>query len=576
LIPGDGRINLSKQNKTMDDNDQSKAIHTTAARTVVIAGPGSGKTRVLVGRIARLIRTGESPKNICAITFTNAAAAEMHSRITEEFRHLETPVEIGYCGTIHALLLRLIQERSERKIVVLDAERSREILDECIEQLKYKGTLRDVNAQLERGPVHFKNRVDSLSKPETVAALYFKTLANRSLMDFDSVLWWGAELLASGGMTFPYPLLLVDEYQDSGPLDEAVYRAAAPIKSFFVGDPQQSIYGFRGGTPKYLMAEAGMPGTNTVQLLNNYRCDDAICRAANVLMGTTSTTSRTGHQGQVRVMEFATDLEEQRWVIETAETYLKEFAQGVAVLVRTNHLVEQYLKALQLAGVPCAARNSADRPKDWRLCLDLIELFCDPNNDYVAWRALCEIEGKAGANRIQLRAAKEFKSINAFHFNLPADMQLASVAAGLGKVSDESRALVARTIADNPSIRSAADLAVVLMQEDLTPNQEIAGVTVSTMHGAKGHEWDVVILPAFNEGIIPSKRALAEPDGIAEERRLAFVAFTRARRDLVITFARSRTPPWKDRKESAIPSVFLEDQPAPNIIPTGSEQTVSK
>jgi DNA helicase-2/ATP-dependent DNA helicase PcrA len=260
--------------------EQQRVVESDSRCRVVIAGPGSGKTRTLVEAIAKLIRDGTPSRAIAAVTFTNAAARELERRIQETF--FNNTLRLGYCGTLHGLLLRWIQATSDNRLSIADEQQTEAMLAESIARLRFTGTKEAVRELLMRGPQFAPGR--SLTRTELVAADFWQTMQSAGLLDFDAILHRGLRLLRDGAAGREFTHLFVDETQDSGEMDALIYDAMpTPLKTFF-GDSDQSVYGFRGGRPEYLMRLARSEASATFYLRGNYRCGSAICAAANRLI----------------------------------------------------------------------------------------------------------------------------------------------------------------------------------------------------------------------------------------------------------------------------------------------------
>lgn len=531
--------------------NQLKAVNSDDANIVCIASPGSGKTRTLTERIARLVRDGHDPRRFAVLTFTNAAADELTKRIVD--------TKLGYCGTLHGFMLRAIQAHGSRvglgpNPTVLDEQQAADMLRRCVIEQRYRGTKRDIDEALRAGP-----SVKAPTLAGLVAMAYFQTLASGNLLTFDTILHYGQRVahLCTG-----YTHLFVDEAQDSSLHDWDIYDALPMPNKFFVGDVDQAIYSFRGGDPSGLIAWSLGRDVVTIRLEDNYRCAGAIAETAQQLIERNanrvrkSTVSKTWELGKVFTIAYPTAFEEMQktcaWVCGVMSPQ-----NSVAVLLRTNHLARQFSEALEAAGVRVAKRLAPTTPLDWRTCKAALAFLNDPENDMLASLFQAHINGQAVADKLRINAAAQGKSINAMTFNLGPVYSLHTVGQTLRRlgISVESVALVDKALAGMPVDDALHDLTIRLIEQENHTDEVGDGVTVCTMHAAKGREFDCVFLPAFEQSVIPGDRKNGD---VEEERRLAYVAMTRARHELVISWTAERKPEWGPAVP-AKPSQFVEE-----------------
>ena len=529
-------------------SNQIKAIESDDPRIVCIAGPGAGKTRVLIHRLERRIKAGGKPADIMVVTFTNAAADEIRRRLANWGDGLH------YCGTIHGYMLRLIQQYGaligfKNRIALLDEDQQQRLLSQVMADLKCKATLTAVKEQLAVGPAAFIGASGrSFSNLELIAAEYFQRLITAGLLDFDSLLKFGLVLLKrlnKEKFSLPVKFLAWDEFQDSSADDAAIFHALRVENKFVVGDPDQSIYGFRGGSPRHLFDLTNNLDWRMIVLQENFRCDEQIAHAANRLIQrnqgrvTKSTVSATGELGDIFTFSAALPPAELRGIAEDINQ--QPDPSQCAVLVRSNALAAQFAKGLEGFGIEVCKKEKRDRPIDWRVARSLINLFANPDNDLLTYWWIEQQRDTKFANKIKLEALSKFTSINKHYLKLPDSMAPMAVPEALARsgIGAESIALVNKALALLPPGSGLAELSFALGDEELHRKETGQGVSVITMHSAKGREWDVVYLPAFEEGIVPVG---AKNVNIEEERRLVFVAFTRARHRLVISYCRQRSP----------------------------------
>ena len=263
---------------------QKRAIESARTKTVCIAGPGSGKTATLIERLQWCIDGGANPSGFVVITFTNAAADEIRRRLAER-SHLGDC--LGYCGTLHGFCLRLLQRHGHLldfsdRITVLSEDQAEKMLERCIKEMNYRGAVKHVQEAIARGP-DLALVPASPSNADLVAARFFKVLRRSNLVTFDTLLHYARLLLMENGRAVKeWTHLFVDEYQDSSDLDADIYERLPVKQWFYVGDGDQGIYSFRGGSVQHLLTLAN---ENCAFLLeDNYRSVPEICQAADRLI----------------------------------------------------------------------------------------------------------------------------------------------------------------------------------------------------------------------------------------------------------------------------------------------------
>lgn len=571
---------------TLTDH-QRLAIESCHQKIVCIAGPGSGKTTVLVGRIAKLIAAGTRPDQIAAVTFTNAAAREIEKRLpcpncggmgytSVELgpKHMSQvqcdchPPRLAYAGTLHGLMLRVIKTHGTLigfglRVSVMDEEVADKFLEQVISDLQCAGMKKEIRHQIDKGPGPFlfgpelsTQAMATLDEPTLVAREFYQRMLKANLLDFDSVLKFGLvvlQRLAASGDTAPmFEHLLWDEFQDSGADDAAIFHALPARNKFVVGDPDQSIYGFRGGDPRYLMelAKAERVEWTEIFLEENFRCDQAIAESADRLIFNNpfrlakTNKSMTGLAGKIWTFKAATEEEEMAKISE--DINLQGDPNGCAVLVRSNALADRFSKGLQAHGVAIHRRERVDRPSDWTAMRSLVNLLSNPENDQLAFWWIAHKNGMKAAKMAQLKALSEYDTINRTTLRLPVITTIDALPAALAVhgIGQESIALVNQAVALLPAGATLGELSFALGDDELHRKEVGEGVTITTIHSAKGREWESVYLPAFEDGTIP---VLSKNSSIEEERRVVFVAITRAKRRLVVSFAQKRRPAFGGR-----------------------------
>ena len=292
------------------------------------------------------------------------------------------------------------------------------------------------------------------------------------------------------------------------------------------------------------------PNGWTIYYLNeNYRCDSTIVTAANALISHNrnrihkTLVSGTGTTGTVLVHEYGSATEELVVVAKSINQRLSNLSEPpaqIAVLLRTNKLVGDFKRVLLDAGVPVRSKAAVILPADWQAARAFITLLTNPENNATAYKFLSLKLGPEQAEQMLVKANSEYQSLNATFMKIK-DVQVADVTAAMldARFSRESIGRVREAVEQLPAGATVLELQYAMTQRDANEQEEGDGVTVTTLHSAKGREWDVVYLPAWEEGILPGR------GDVEEERRLAFVGITRARHTVNISWAAQRTIEWK-------------------------------
>jgi len=621
---------------------QREAVLATEGPLLVIAGAGSGKTRVLTYRVAHLIHAvGAKPNEILAITFTNKAAGEMKERL----EHLLGPRSRGlWVLTFHAACGRILRREAQRlgyrsNFTIYDQADQIRLVKQCLEELERdpkRFTPRGIHEQISRaknrlvGPDEYASRVQSFYD-QTVAdvySLYQRRMFASNAVDFDDLLMLTVDVLerfpearAKWNSAFRY--ILVDEYQDT---NHAQYRllqllAEKNLNLCAVGDPDQSIYGWRGAEiGNILDFERDFPGTRTIALEQNYRSTNAILRAANAVIEHNRERkpkelfSELGEGEPVRVAEVEDEHAEARFVAAGIAGLVEQGWGGdeLAVFYRTNaqsRVLEDVLVrqgvAYQVIGGPrfyeraeikdvIAYLQAIDNPYDavslTRIAnrprrgigdasLARLQTWADAQGRSL-WEAT-EYADDAGVGAAPLRAVQGFRTLLLSLQSGALELPVAELVQRVLEQSGYLDALEAeRTIeaqgrienlqelvgvareyqenADEPSLSHFLQEISLYSDQDAIRGEESL-VTLMTLHNAKGLEFRAVYLIGMEEGIFPHSRSIEE-QGVEEERRLCYVGMTRAQELLTLTHASTRAL-WGSRNYN-LPSRFLDELPA--------------
>jgi DNA helicase II / ATP-dependent DNA helicase PcrA len=624
---------------------QREAVLTTEGPVLVIAGAGSGKTRVLTRRIAHLLRAvGVKPPEILAITFTNKAAAEMRDRVIDL---VGPPASAAWVMTFHAACGRILRREAPRlgyrsNFTIYDSADQLRLTKQCLEELERdpkRFTPRGIHSQISNaknqliGPEEYSRRVASFYD-QTVAEvyeLYQRKLFGSNAVDFDDMLFLTVDVLerfpeAREKWQKAFRYILVDEYQDT---NHAQYRflqllAEQSGNVFAVGDPDQSIYAFRGADIRNVLEfERDFAGAKTIALEQNYRSTNSILEAANGVISHNrerkpkNLWSELGDGEPVSVIEVEDEHAEARYVAAEIARLVEEGFSGreIAVFYRTNaqsRVLEDVLVrqgvAYQVIGGPrfyeraeikdlVAYLQVIDNPYD---AVSLLRVANRPRRgigdttlaklmsfaddaEMSLWEAMDRTEA-AGVGTAPAKAVKSFRTLVQSLMSAREELEVPELIERVLEQSGFIESLEAeRTIESQGRIEnlqelvalsrewieSAADptLSAFLQEVSLYSDQDaIRGegslVTLMTLHNAKGLEFRAVYLIGMEEGIFPHSRSIEE-QGIEEERRLCYVGMTRAMERLTLLHASSRM--LYGGRSYNLPSRFLDELPEQHV-----------
>ena len=551
------------------DPEQRQVALAARGPVCVLAGAGTGKTRAITYRIAYAALSGTvDPAHVLALTFTVRAAGELRGRLRQ--------LGVGQvrASTFHAAALRqlnyfwprvvggrppqlidskagLVREAAKRALVRLDGT---------------PGALADTAAEIEwakviqvrpdgypaAAAVAGRSAVAGADNLAAVYAAYEELRRERHLIDFESVLELTAAILidsraAAGQVHDIFRHFVVDEYQDVNPLQKLLLEAWLGDRDDLcvVGDPNQVIYSFTGATSTYLTGfTAEFPAATVVRLVRDYRSTPQVVAVANQLVRSASPLAAQRPPGPRPVLiEYPDDPAEAAGLAHRVRTLMKSGvpAREIAILVRVNADTERFELALAEAGLPYVIRGAErfyDRPVV-RQALVLLRGAArgesadssDSLPDSVR-HVLAGLGGYGGAGSPPMTGGG-----------------LGGVVPPGGSSSSrenwESLAAIAQLADDmhaaGPQATLADFSAELTMRADLGHAPAVDGVTLASMHAAKGLEWDAVLLPGLVEGLMPIVHART-PEALEEERRLLYVAVTRAREHLCLSWSSARAP----------------------------------
>ncbi|MCI8351351.1 MAG: UvrD-helicase domain-containing protein [Oscillospiraceae bacterium] len=579
--------------------EQQAAVTAKEPMVAVTAGPGTGKTKTLVARIAWLVEQGADPGSITAITFTNQAAEELRARLEQRLGG-KRGIKDMTIGTFHAVCRRRLGNPA--LVSHTDA------LGIAAEVLREAGDKHAPQAFLEQVS-RAKTGGDSPLSPELLAH-YQEKLGALGLWDFDDLL--------TGGLSLPFwgKHLFVDEFQDVSPLQ---YRLALGWGKeggslFVIGDPDQAIYGFRGASARcFARLKEDCPGLREIRLAQNYRSTPQVLSCALPVIGENPGGPRalapTQPEGlPVRLCRAESDRAQAAWIAAEirrmtggsdmleSDRHLERATyrsfSDIAVLCRTHRQAQSIEQALRKDSIPCLRLGREDflesdevrgvtaffrwllspqEPHPLEQCLGLL-WHCPPDLILLARQtcqslpaptpeALAARLSDAPPLRPWLERAAEF-------FPLAAKEPPHRLLARWQGEGDPSPALekLEHLAVFHDRMESLLDTLLLGEEADLRRGDKktyaSGAVKVMTLHGAKGLEFPAVFLAGVQEGLLPLE-SQARPTDEEEERRLLFVGLTRAREELILTYAKSLSPFLK----GLVRSGALKEEPAFSLPP---------
>lgn len=637
------------------NKEQSEAVRTTEGPLLIMAGAGSGKTRVLTHRIAYLLDEKDvSSYNILAITFTNKAAKEMKERVEQL---VGEEAQVIWMSTFHSMCVRILRRDADR----IGIERNFTIIDPTDQKSVIKDVLKNENIDSKRfEPRMFigaiSNLKNELKTPEdaineandfhsqmvaTVYSGYQRQLTRNEALDFDDLIMKTIQLFERIPDALEYyqnkfQYIHVDEYQDT---NKAQYTLVKLLASKFknlcvVGDSDQSIYGWRGADIQNILSfEEDYPDAKTIFLEQNYRSTKTILTAANEVIKHNSErkpkglwTANTGGE-KIKYYEAMTERDEAEYVVREIMKHRKagKDYSDMAILYRTNAqsrvLEETFMKSnlpytmvggqkfydrkeiKDLLSYLRVVANSNDEISLQRIInvpkrgigpssVEKIQRYANDNNISM-FDALAEVDFIGLSKKVTQECIKFYELIQ----NLIKEQEFLEVSEIVVEILDKSgyrdmlereQTLESRSRLENIDefmsvpkdyeentpleeqslINFLTDLSLVA---DIDEAQIESGVTLMTMHSAKGLEFPIVFLMGMEESLFPHIRAIKSDDDheMEEERRICYVAITRAEEVLYITHATSRM--LYGRSQSNMPSRFLREIPE-DLLETPSKQ----
>ncbi|MCP9237253.1 ATP-dependent helicase [Lewinella sp. JB7] len=639
---------------------QRQAVTTTDGPVLVVAGPGSGKTRVLTFRIAYIIEQGTAPWEILALTFTNKAAREMKERIEHVVGKRASYI---WAGTFHSLFARILRVEAQHigypsNFTIYDTDDTKSLLNSIIREMNLDTKVYGANA--------IKNRISSAKSSLITPKLYEKNeellaqdkMANMPLvykiytayvarckqagaMDFDDLLFRLFELMQNVPEVVQkyrekFKYVLVDEFQDTNTLQYAIIKKLvqypdSPRNICVVGDDAQSIYAFRGATIQNILDFENDFGQHNIQVFKleqNYRSTENIVNTANAVISYNKRQiqkniwSDKGVGDKIRIIKAVDDNEEGRRVADTILEQKNRYHlqnSDVAILYRTNsqsRIFEEYLRRFNIAYRVYGGQSFYQR-KEVKDLIAYLRMVVNPNDEEAFRRSINHPKRGIGGTSVgKVTALARQQNLTLFealkHVALPnrtrhaADGYISLIEEATAKVDTANAYELADLIAkgsgltdmlrNDKSIEGMGRLENhealldgiksfveddTVIDTDTLPDKSLATylqnialltdadesdssntdvVTLMSVHAAKGLEYKSVFVVGLEEKLFPSWMSMDSMEGLDEERRLFYVAITRAELYLTLSYANTRYRYGKMVMNE--PSRFLAEVPA--------------
>lgn len=611
---------------------QKKAVLHSKGALLILAGAGAGKTRVIVHRIAEIIREGTAPQRILAVTFTNKAAKEMKERVSHLIKTdlvlspYDTPRHDPFIGTFHRLALEIIKTFHgavglPARFTIYDRADSTRAMREAItaagfdpKQLEPRKVISIMSRKKGEavGQREFQNEHASSYIDEAVGEVwgrYEAILKKEKALDFDDILLTAHWLLtnhppAREHFQNAWDYIHVDEYQDTNRVQYEIVKLLSEHHGNIaaVGDVDQNIYSWRGASIEHIMNfEKAFPNAEIILLTENYRSTKTILSAANDAIAKNvnrrdkelHTKNEDGEK--IQVAGFADENEESNFIAREARNLIGKGlrAEDIAVLYRANFQSRVLEEGFLRAGVPYQVLGTRFfERKEVKDALSYLRAALNPDSAADITRAIAT--PSRGIGKVTLA-----KIINHQEENLPASAKekihlFRQTLSRIAKTIEEKSASEAvyfaltesgmwhlyseKNAEDAERLENLKELVTVATKYDTLPlgtgierlieeavlqsdqdelEKPKAGVKLMTVHAAKGLEFSVVFIAGLEEGLFPHERDGADGIDTEEERRLFYVALTRAKSLVYTTYARTRRI-FGTRSEN-MPSVFITE-----------------
>lgn len=587
---------------------QERAVKHFGKPLLIVAGAGSGKTKTLTYKLEHLVvERGLRQDRILILTFTNKAAREIKDRIVKL-----TNKEVPWAGTFHSIALKILRQEGYKigigpSFSIIDEDDRKKILKEVLRQMNLSKDM------LEVANNYITSRRESLREPEDsileeVYRQYSSVLKSRNLLDFSELLFKTYQLLKNYGDGWRdfFEFVMVDEFQDTNIIQYEMVKLLAKENICVVGDPNQCIYEWRYARPDNMLKFVEDFKPDIIKLEYNYRSKAHIIAVANAVLSASKAQwksltpvlkpVRDGEEKPV-VRRFSDPLEESLWIAREIKRLLSHYKpQDITILVRTLYLTETFERTFFNARIPYKIVGSVRffERAEIKDVLAFLKVVVNPSDELSFKRCLENMQiGERtftiikrfhqgdwiASSILAIKHMSEEKSKRLYHLirNLIKLKQsideyptaLWEVLENAGylnymqvkyqkdyKEREENVKELFRFLEEKK--KEGASLLEVLEEVMLiSQEEEIAqAVNIMTIHASKGLEFPVVFLPRLEEGILPHEKSKDELQELEEERRLFYVAITRAKDMLYITYTRDK---------NSKPSRFLSDIPKEHL-----------
>ena len=614
--------------------EQRRAAQKLSGPLMILAGAGTGKTRVITYRIANLIQHGIAPNKIAAMTFTNKAANEMKERLKQIVS--KSASDKVFIGTFHKFCLTILRRWNEfierpKNFTLIGQSDQVYLVKQALEEVrldalkKPEDILYEISRcknalltpeDLSKEEAHEKLDFKDMESLQAAYANYERLLKVNKALDFDDCIFKACLLLRDypevrEKLRAQYSHFLVDEYQDTNHSQFALVKELTGNRGNIcvVGDDDQSIYSWRGAVYETFMNfEKFYENCEVIKLEQNYRCPNVVLNAANALIKNNtirkdkSLWSKSPHHNEIVFKSHRSQAEEARWISEKCLTFLgRDYKlSDIAILYRTNSQAKTLEMGLRECGLfyKTYGGQSFFSKKETKDFISYLELIENPNNHMAFWRIVnTPSRGVGIKTKEQIFEEAENASLSPFEFvkrhpdafspklqrelsefvqniddlksMVPSSLEelesyFTSVIGSFGLISHLSKTVKDEdklekkvdTYKDLPSLFSAISknafkekpfslgdlLEIVTLDPNTYDSKEESNnhISLMTIHAAKGLEFPIVFLSGCEEGVLPHKNSLLSGKSLEEERRLLYVAITRAKEHLLLSASEGR------------------------------------
>jgi DNA helicase-2/ATP-dependent DNA helicase PcrA len=617
---------------------QHQAVTSTEGPLLVLAGAGTGKTKVLTSRIIHILQCGlASPHEILAVTFTNKAASEMKKRMAEI---IGDQVNYLWVGTFHSICAKILRRYPESvglksDFTIIDDDDQTRLIKQILsdinidpKQFPPKAYLAKISRLKDSGKTSINFDDVNLPKLKEVFDNYQSRLRLMNSVDFGDLLTLNLQIFNHSPEVLQilqnkFRYILVDEYQDT---NDAQYQWLLKLSQLYlniccVGDDDQSIYSWRGANvANILRFEKDFHDAKIIRLEQNYRSTTKILKTAHAVISNNKERhgktlwSDLGEGEKVRLYSFFDDRTEASKIAQNAKNIIANKTVNpsqIAILVRAGYQTRQFEEAFMQNGLPYRVVGGMKfyerlEIRDAIAYLRLVSNF----DDDLAFLRIINVPkrgiGEAGLNNLRATARQENlslfamlqkglqektlkgksaenlanfvekikkyhqlinqKTLNFLCKELLEEVgytelwRLENTIESQGRLENINEFIA--SLEDFQNIVEFLEYATLVESRDEKNSQE--AINIMTIHSAKGLEFDLVFLPGLEEGIFPSAKSVEQKNGEEEERRLMYVAITRAKKQLIMSFAKSRY--LFGDVQNSLPSRFLKELPESEII----------